>query len=88
LPEKTTILLDGTGLTQEEILSKAVLETYDIRTDDVAFRKNPELFEKLRGDYPVRREFPVYTIQSTHIEEQILEVLKKLGFNFKTFQTK
>jgi erythronate-4-phosphate dehydrogenase len=88
LPEKTTIHLDGTGLTQEEILSKAVLETYDIRTDDAAFRKNPELFEKLRGDYPVRREFPVYTIQSAHIEEQTLEVVKKLGFNFKTFQTK
>jgi erythronate-4-phosphate dehydrogenase len=83
LPEKTTIELDGSNLSEKEILAKAVLATYDIRTDDAALRKNPELFEKLRGDYPVRREFPVYIINAKNVEEGTLEVMKKLGFTIK-----
>lgn len=80
LPEKTTIDLDGSNLSGEEILAKAVLATYDIKTDDAALHKNPEIFEKLRGDYPVRREFPVYTINAKNMEEETLEILKSLGF--------
>jgi erythronate-4-phosphate dehydrogenase len=80
LPEQTTIELDGLNLSGKEILAKAVLATYDIRTDDAALRKNPELFEKLRGDYPVRREYPVYTIVSNNIDGETLDILKKLGF--------
>lgn len=83
LPEQTTIELDGLNLSEEEILAKAVLATYDIRTDDAALRKNPEIFEKLRGDYQVRREFPVYTIDARNVEEETLAILKKLGFTIK-----
>jgi erythronate-4-phosphate dehydrogenase len=83
LPEKTTIDIDGSNVSEEEILRKAILATYDIRTDYIALRKNPEIFEKLRGDYPVRREFPVYTINAKNVEEGTLEVLKKLGFTIK-----
>lgn len=75
--------LDGTGLSQQEIISKAIRTTYDIRNDDQAFRKNTAQFEQLRGDYPVRREFPAFTIVSKNMEEGILEVLQKLGFTMK-----
>lgn len=80
LPKNTTIELDGLNLSEEEILAKAVLATYDIRTDDAALRINPEQFEKLRGDYPVRREYPVYTIHAKNVNRVTLETIKALGF--------
>jgi erythronate-4-phosphate dehydrogenase len=80
LPSTTLIEMDGNALTEEQILSKAVLSTYDIRIDDADLRRNPELFEKLRGDYPVRREYPVYSIHCRNVGQNILEKLKALGF--------
>jgi len=81
VPENTLIELDGSAMSQESLLSKAVLTTYDIRTDDADLRKNTELFEKLRGDYPVRREYPVYTIKCLNVEHSMQEKLTSLGFN-------
>ena len=80
LPEKTLIELDGLNLSEEEILSKAILATYDIRNDDTALRASPGAFEKLRGDYPIRREFTAYTIKAINVDDQMLETLKALGF--------
>lgn len=37
-------------------LTEASLAMYDPRRDDQALRLHPECFEKLRGDYPLRRE--------------------------------
>ncbi|MBC8005449.1 MAG: 4-phosphoerythronate dehydrogenase PdxB [Verrucomicrobia bacterium] len=80
LPSHTIIELDGSNLSDEEVVAKAVLATYDIRTDDAALRNNPTWFEKLRGDYPLRREYPVYTIHATQVADEVLEVLHSLGF--------
>ena len=63
-PPTPVIELDGSGLREEEILAGAVLATYRIGADDKALRENPGLFEKLRGDYPVRREFHAHTIKA------------------------
>lgn len=82
LPENTHIELEGLNLSQEAIVGKAVLATYDIRTDDAALRNNPEAFEKLRGDYPLRREFPVYTIHARN-SQSTLDTLKALGFKIE-----
>ncbi|MFA5328188.1 MAG: 4-phosphoerythronate dehydrogenase PdxB [Prolixibacteraceae bacterium] len=81
LPENSVFELDGAGLSEQEIVSRAILHTYDIRNDDTAFRKNTEKFEQLRGDYPTRREFPAFTIVPKNVEENTLGVLRKLGFN-------
>ena len=80
-PKHPVINIDGTGLSEEQILNKAVLFTYDIRDDDRALRENPSLFEKRRGDYPVRREYPAYTIIPGQIASETVEKLKQLGFN-------
>ncbi|MEL7588612.1 MAG: 4-phosphoerythronate dehydrogenase PdxB [Prolixibacteraceae bacterium] len=80
LPPETTLRLDGTGLSEEQILAKAVLFTYDIRDDDQALRKAPADFEKLRGDYPVRREFPVFTLLPEKVKPLTIAKLKSLGF--------
>lgn len=81
LPENTTIEIDGNQRREYSILAEAVLSTYDIENDDDRLRESPHLFEKLRGDYPVRREFNTYTIKIRNTEKQTLEKLKNLGFN-------
>ncbi|HET9570511.1 MAG TPA: 4-phosphoerythronate dehydrogenase PdxB [Bacteroidales bacterium] len=83
VPKNTLVKIDGDGLAEEAILSKAVLATYDIQNDDAALRKNPELFEKLRGDYPVRREYPVFTIQCRNVRKETQDKLEALGFNIQ-----
>jgi erythronate-4-phosphate dehydrogenase len=84
LPEKTIIEIDGNQRREYSILAEAVLSTYDIENDDEALRGNPHFFEKLRGDYPVRREFDSYTIAAKNIENKTLNKLKKLGFSIKS----
>jgi len=81
LPDYPVIELDGSGQDEDSILAKAILSTYEIANDDQALRENPGLFEHLRGDYPVRREFDSYTIKAKSIETETLEVLRSLGFN-------
>lgn len=80
LPLNPVFGIDGAGLTEQEILSKAILHTYDIRNDDRDFRADIALFEQLRGDYPTRREFPAFTIIAKNIAEKTLDKLKQIGF--------
>jgi len=80
LPTHPVIEIDGTVKTGPEIISTAILSTYDIQNDDLLFRNDPALFEQLRGDYPTRREFPAYTIHAVNIAKKELDVLEKLGF--------
>jgi erythronate-4-phosphate dehydrogenase len=81
LPENTVIEIDGNQRREYSILAEAILSTYDIETDDEALRNAPHLFEQLRGDYPLRREFDSYTIKARNVEEETLSKLRKMGFN-------
>lgn len=83
LPSEPVIRIDGEKLNEQQIISKAILHTYDIREDDALFRSKPSDFEKQRGDYPTRREFPAYTIHPENVNEKTIEKLKMLGFNLK-----
>jgi len=82
-PTSPVFELDGTGLSEQDIFAKAILHTYDIRNDDSTFRKNTEKFEQLRGDYPVRREFPAFTIVPKNMDKKTINILKELGFNIQ-----
>ena len=84
LPEQPVFELDGSGLSDQEIIAKSVLHTYDIRNDDQYFRKNTAQFEQLRGDYRTRREFPAFTIVPKNIGTETMEILRKLGFQIKS----
>lgn len=75
------IELDGIRRDGESVMAEAVLHTYDIEADDQALRKSPALFEKLRGDYPVRREFPSYRVKARNVPDMTLEKLQQIGFN-------
>lgn len=80
LPENTKIELNGLDKAKQDILKEAILYTYPILEDSLRLKESPETFEKQRGDYPVRREFPVYTIVSVNVSTQTLSQLKQLGF--------
>ncbi len=84
MPTQPVIQIDGTGLNEQQIISKAILHTYDIRNDDALFRSNPADFEKQRGDYPTRREFPAYTVEAKNLVQETVDKLKKIGFNIMT----
>jgi erythronate-4-phosphate dehydrogenase len=79
-PANPVFELDGYGMSNQEIIAKAILNAYDIRNDDQSFRKNTAQFEQLRGDYPTRREFPAFMIIPKNIEKETLDILAKLGF--------
>ncbi len=72
--------LDASGKDVETVLSEAVKYTYDVEEDSMALRNAPELFEKLRGDYPVRREAPAFTLTLKNGTDEMTCALKKLGF--------
>lgn len=82
-PANTTIHIDGKERREYSIIAEAILSTYDIETDDDALRSDPSKFEQLRGDYPVRREFHVYTIKHKNVDSETLEKLKILGFKLE-----
>lgn len=80
LPESIEIFIDGTGKTTQQVLTEAIFATYDIRKDDKQLRSSVETFEKQRGDYPVRREFPIFDVICKINNIKTIDKLKKLGF--------
>ena len=80
-PEDPCIEIDGSQKTEQSILTEAVLSTYQIEKDDATLRNAPHQFEKLRGDYPVRREFGAYSVRARNIPEGLMEKMKSLGFS-------
>ena len=72
--------LDAAGKSRQEVLSEALLYTYDILADDRALRAHPERFEQLRGDYPVRREPTAFTLRLQGATPELTQTLSALGF--------
>ncbi len=81
MTENNEIEIDGDGKMKQEIFTEAIIRTYNILKDDIQFRNNPKYFEKLRGEYPVRREFNSYTLKLKNVKANIIGGLKELGFN-------
>ncbi len=79
-PDNLIIRLDGTGKTDQQLIAESVFAPYPIWEDSGRLKKSPSTFEKQRGDYPVRREFPVYGIEPNNVGRSILDALKALGF--------
>ena len=76
--------IDATGKSRQEVLTEALLHSYDILADDAALRAQPACFEKLRGDYPVRREPTAFTLRLQGGTPEMAEALSALGFKLMT----
>ena len=75
--------MTGSGKTDEDIIREAVIHTYNIKTDDEKFRKSPADFEKQRGEYPLRREFPSFSVKLSNSSGDVKSVLEKIGFRIE-----
>ena len=75
--------LDCRGKSTQEALAEAILHTYDVSADSAALRADLSAFEALRGDYPVRREFPSFTVELTGDGGEVRARLAELGFKIK-----
>lgn len=82
LPEPSVPMIEisGKGKKPEDIVRDAVLHSYNITEDDIKLRFSPADFEKQRGEYPVRREFPAYTVRLVNSSKQVSKLLASIGF--------
>jgi erythronate-4-phosphate dehydrogenase len=87
-PPVPRIELDCTGQTDEEVIRSAVLSVYDIEGDDKDLREISEeppeertaFFDRLRREYPERREFPDTTLVLQGASDRLRAKLAALGF--------
>jgi erythronate-4-phosphate dehydrogenase len=70
----------SSGEDDEEVLRRIVRRIYDITTDDAALRKNILTFDKLRAQYPARREFFNTGLVLHGVGESLRAKLTALGF--------
>lgn len=84
MPENPIITLSDDGKTSAHTAAEAILHTYNILDDHQRLRQSPSDFEKLRGSYPVRREFDSWTVEGNTLRPETLEVIDNLGFKLKT----
>lgn len=76
------IVIDCGGMTEQEIIHEVYRKTYNILEDDQSLRSNIAGFEELRGNYPVRREAPYYTLRlNNNPWEDLEKVFTELGFS-------
>jgi len=80
-PELPEILCDTSDTKLSELLWEIYSQTYDISSDDQRLRSAPENFEKLRGDYPFRREPAAYAVRLFQGYPELRSILEKLGFD-------
>lgn len=70
------------GLTDEDVLRNAVFQVYDICKDFVVFHEHMTEFDRLRKEYPIRREFPTTSVTMKG-NDGVKEKLCGLGFKVK-----
>ncbi|MBI5395925.1 MAG: 4-phosphoerythronate dehydrogenase [Verrucomicrobia bacterium] len=83
------LTLDAAGRSDEDALREAALTVYDIEADDRRLRVIADLptggraayFDRLRKDYPQRREFQNTTITLRGGSDVLRRKLKGIGFN-------
>ncbi len=82
-PDNTVISIDCSNRKEQDIIFEAVRATYDIEKEDKRLRNSPETFEKQRIDYPIRREFPAYTVELKNTSSELINKIKQLGFKIR-----
>jgi len=89
LPTRPAKLVVAPTDSDSDVIHASVSHAYDINQDhqslnkvkDMSTRAKREHFDSLRKQYPVRREFPFYSIQLGSGRRPLAEKLQKLGFN-------
>jgi erythronate-4-phosphate dehydrogenase len=72
--------IDCENVTDEAVICRSILHTYNVAMDDQRLRNAPADFEKLRGEYPPRREFKAYSLKLEHAAPELIKICRNLGF--------
>jgi erythronate-4-phosphate dehydrogenase len=80
-PPAPELLADAATEKLYETLWEVYRQSYDVTSDDRDLRSRPGEFEKLRGDYPIRREPPAFSVRLFQGYEEIRIKLEQLGFS-------
>ena len=78
LPPPPEKVIDAGGVPAAECMGEIMDRVYDFRQDDTALRRAPGNFEKIRGNYPPRRDFSACRIINHAVNEY--NIWKKSGF--------
>jgi erythronate-4-phosphate dehydrogenase len=81
LPPVTDIRGGDSGHFEQDLL-KIVNVSYNIADDCGRLRRSPETFEQQRGNYPLRREFPVYAVCG-ELGGKLRDAVLALGFQYR-----
>jgi erythronate-4-phosphate dehydrogenase len=76
-------IINCSNKSDSDIIREAVAHTYDISEDDNNLRRSPSYFEKQRGSYRLRREFPAFTVKLIDGTEKVRETLSELAFRIE-----
>jgi erythronate-4-phosphate dehydrogenase len=82
-PSDPEIVIDGNCMSSQQIIHGTIAQTYEIMEDHKRLQTSPGSFEQQRGSYPVRREFPAYTVKLLNVEKGEGYMLEKFGFRIK-----
>jgi erythronate-4-phosphate dehydrogenase len=89
-PDHPRLEIDCAGWPDEDVLRAAVLTVYDIEADNCRLRQFPEgfsarpaYFDRLRKEYPKRREFENTVVTANGASEALARKLGGLGFQFE-----
>ncbi|MDX2457407.1 MAG: DUF3410 domain-containing protein, partial [Gammaproteobacteria bacterium] len=86
LPAGSVVEFSESGVTA--MLRAAIFSVYDIRADDARLRamlalppgEQPAYFDRLRKEYPARREFSATSVLLTETDGECEQMLRGLGF--------
>jgi len=78
MPEMSNIFPNQ--YTENIFLFHCLLTCFNIAIDDAKLRFQPTKFEHFRNHYPIRREYPSFTVNTKQTSSDIEGKLKQLGF--------
>jgi erythronate-4-phosphate dehydrogenase len=71
IPENSTINPQANHSSLKELLSCFVKQTYNIEEESRLFKSTPSQFEAFRNNYPLRREFNAFTLDSDFAADKL-----------------
>jgi erythronate-4-phosphate dehydrogenase len=80
-PLKNELYADASRGSMQELIWELFRQTYDVSSDYLRLIKDPGTFERLRGDYPFRREPLAYSVRLYQGYSEIATTLENLGFS-------
>jgi erythronate-4-phosphate dehydrogenase len=67
----------------DKLAGRLFMHSYNIESDSVRLKSDPEWFEQFRDDYPPRREFCAYSLDFADPADPLREKFRKIGFGIK-----